>query len=38
MFWDKDFVVRNTVKNGQSCVRLLSVENEALLTCNFTSW
>ena len=35
---DKDFVVRNTVKKMDNLdVRLLSVENEALLTCNFTS-
>ena len=38
IFWDKDFVVRNTIKRMDNLdVRLLSVENEALLTCNFTS-
>ena len=25
IFWDKDFAVRNTVKNGQACVASISV-------------
>ena len=37
MFWDKVFIVRNTVKKENLNVWPLSVENEALLTCNFTS-
>ena len=38
IFWgEKVFMVRNAVKNGQLDVRLLPVENEGLLTCNFTS-
>ena len=33
-FWDEVFIVRNTVKKGNS--RPLSEENQRLLTCNFT--
>ena len=33
IFWDKVFIVRNTVKKENLNVWLLSVENEALLTC-----
>ena len=36
IFWDKDFVVRNTVKMDNLDVRMFSVENEALfayVTC-----
>ena len=31
IFWDEVFMVRNTVKMGNLEVRLLSVENDALL-------
>ena len=37
IFWDEVFMARNTVKNDNLDVWPLSVENEALLTCNFTS-
>ena len=37
IFWDEVFIVRNTVKMDSLDVWPLSVVNEALLTCNFTS-
>ena len=37
-FWDEVFIVRNTVKKKENLdVWLLSEENEALLTRNFTT-
>ena len=36
-FWDEVFVVRNVLKKENLDVSPLSEENEALLTCNFTS-
>ena len=37
IFWGEVFMVKYMVKTGQSDFRPLSVENEALLKCNFTS-
>ena len=37
IFWEQVFMVRNTVIMDNLDVRLLSVLNEALLACNFTS-
>ena len=37
-FWGEVFMVKYMVKTGQCDFRPLSVENEALLKCNFTSW
>ena len=37
IFWDEVFMVRNTVKMDNIVVWPLSVKNEELLTCNFTS-
>ena len=37
IFWDEVFMVFNTVKMDSLDVWPLSVENEALLTCNFIS-
>ena len=37
IFWDEVFIVKNMVKKNLD-VWPLFVENEALLTCNFTSW
>ena len=37
IFWDDVYIVRNKVKNENLDVWPSSVENEPLLTCNFTS-
>ena len=37
IFWDEGLIVRNSKKMENLDVWPLSVENEALLTCNFTS-
>ena len=39
IFWNEVFIIRNTLRKGKLYLDVwpLSVHNEALLTCNFTS-